>query len=1666
MHFLRSRYFWLFIVAAFIGGGLYFLLRPAEAHETLVFSQDRFAAETEAAIRVVVQNHRSGNPIKGAKVEINLTDADGKSSELGRFKTDANGTLSESVRIPALPPGDYRLGITTRSRKGSDQFERGVTIYRPLRVLLSTDKPIYQPGQTIHLRALATNYIQGTPAQGEPLRFEIRNADGALVFREKRTASRFGIAASDFILADEVSLGSYEVRVYHGEEHSARQVEVKRYVLPRFKVELATDRSFYQPGQRIDGTLKANYFFGKPAAGASVVIRAFSLQEAEQEVARGAGTTNADGEFSFHIQLPGYFTGRPERGGNAFLELVAEVTDTAGQKGRAVMPLTVSSSGLVLEVLPESGSVVPGIKNDFIILVSYPDGRPAAAELTVNGMPHTTGDDGILVWTATPPRDFELNVIARDQRGATAKAKLSVTDGTGISPLLIRTDKAVYQVGDTAQIELHTTEKAKRIFFDVIRGRQTILTRSFPLEDGKAAFSLPLPPDLTGMVKFSAYVISPGGSNLGQTRSVFLSPARGLRVATHLDQDSPYRPGETARIQFLVTDSDDQPAPGALGISVIDESVLFVQESAQGLLKAFLDTESDIQEPRYQIQFRIPPLYALSDRKADHALVSAWLGTLGPAPSRRLNSLVEDGILHPTFMEELERMRLTGQLDFYRDHPQWGPMVELVEGADGSMYPIRAATGAQKVRERQQQRQAVLGLLGRVAIVLWFIAFFALPLIVAVSCGRSMRQSMDQNEWAAGDKPKANALFRTAKMYWTATAIHFLIPPGLFVAGMILAEALGFWRFEMPEPVLWGIALVQGIAALTIFSGILLGLPPPDESSSTLRRWLLTSAVFYLTIFAILQTLILLMARHWDEGILLLWLAQVSLALVLACIVRAAGTSWMERRGARWPQAPANFDGVTVITVIIVLVTLAWAFVPTVGRVRESARRTVAASNLRQVEQAFLIQENDRGGARAEAEGPDQPRVRRDFPETLLWQPELITDDEGRATLDLALADSITTWLGSYDVVDARGRLGQGEVRVPVFQSFFVDLDLPVELSLHDEIALPVVCYNYLDRAQTVRLQFEQQDWYEPLEGSREVEVRLDPGEVRAIHFPLRAVRVGEHPFLVRAIGEAESDAIERVIRVKPTGRQFETVHNADLADGMEWSTVFPQHAIPGSESLVLKLFPSRFSEVLEGMEGMLKVPSGCFEQTSSVNYPNVLALSYLEETGTLTPEIEARARKLINIGYQRLLTFQTKGGGFDWFGRSPANVWLTAYGVRQFTDMAKVHAVDPLIRQRAIEWIYGEQLRDGSWSGARFGSPIIVTAYTVWSLASAGERDGRVEAGADWLRRNRDQLNAPYEIALAANALLTVDSSDPTGRALVRELVASVQSGEQRGSFWKAGRSSIARSYGNAADIETTALAAMALLKDPATSALGIEAVSWISGQRTAWGSFGSTQATILSIEALLRAMSTAKQKEDTIHLSVSLNGRPVEDLAIAPEDYEVMRLISLTSQVKPGTNVVRLSSQSSSDLGVQLAASYWLSETTVEADPVDRESLAITVAYNRATLDVNDILTARVTIENRTGSPIPMPLIDLGIPPGFELQIDSIEELVTRARVIARYEVTGNQLILYLQELPPKQPFSLFYRLRAKHPLRVSSPLAAVYDYYNPNVRAETDGGELEVR
>jgi uncharacterized protein YfaS (alpha-2-macroglobulin family) len=323
--------------------------------------------------------------------------------------------------------------------------------------------------------------------------------------------------------------------------------------------------------------------------------------------------------------------------------------------------------------------------------------------------------------------------------------------------------------------------------------------------------------------------------------------------------------------------------------------------------------------------------------------------------------------------------------------------------------------------------------------------------------------------------------------------------------------------------------------------------------------------------------------------------------------------------------------------------------------------------------------------------------IRSYFPEALYINPEILTNGDGKASITIPLADSITTWRMAILASTQAGALGTGSSELKVFQDFFVDLDLPVTLTQGDVVSIPVAVYNYASRGGDVDLKLESENWFS-LESADRQTVSVEAGQVGAAHFTIAAKKIGRYKLTLTGLmhgGSEREDTVVREIEVVPNGEAKEIVFSSRLDSQVRETVRFPESSIPDASKIFVRLYPGPLSQVIEGMDGILSMPFGCFEQTSSATYPNVLALDYMKRTKKLTPEIHAKAEGFVATGYQRLLTFEVPGGGFSWFGNAPANKILTSYGLMEFHDMANVYDIDPQVIARTRDWLVRQQQPD-----------------------------------------------------------------------------------------------------------------------------------------------------------------------------------------------------------------------------------------------------------------------------------------------------------------------------------------------------------------------------------
>lgn len=472
------------------------------------------------------------------------------------------------------------------------------------------------------------------------------------------------------------------------------------------------------------------------------------------------------------------------------------------------------------------------------------------------------------------------------------------------------------------------------------------------------------------------------------------------------------------------------------------------------------------------------------------------------------------------------------------------------------------------------------------------------------------------------------------------------------------------------------------------------------------------------------------------------------------------------------------------------------------------------------------------------------------------------------------------------------------------------------------------------------------------------------------------------------------------------------------------------------------------------------------------MTYPNVLILGYLRATGKATPEVSLDAETKINLGYQRLLTFEVSGGGFDWFGRAPANVVLTGVALQEFTEMNAVYPIDLAVVDRARQWLLSKQNPDGSWTEAHLpfsltigSGDVAVSAHTVWSLSAAGYDGPEVALGVRWLKGKLQSVQDPYALALVANALIAADPADADGRAILDGLDRSAKR-DDTSAWWGEESTSFCGGHGATGKIETTSLASLALLAGKAHLDTTSKALTFLVRSKDPQGGWPSTQATILSLKALLRASLDLAQGEGQGTVEVKVNGKDAHRFEVAAGQGDVLQLADVTSGIAAGENTVELAFTGKGTFNYQVCGRYYLPWD--KAPREEKKAIDIGVTYDRTTLAKDDLLTARVKVDYLAQTPAGMVIVDLGIPPGFDVDAGSFAELAARQGTphVDKFSITGRQVTLYVGGLEKGRPLEFEYSLRAKYPLKAKTPASTAYEYYAPDRRAEAEPVTLEVK
>lgn len=687
---------------------------------------------------------------------------------------------------------------------------------------------------------------------------------------------------------------------------------------------------------------------------------------------------------------------------------------------------------------------------------------------------------------------------------------------------------------------------------------------------------------------------------------------------------------------------------------------------------------------------------------------------------------------------------------------------------------------------------------------------------------------------------------------------------------------------------------------------------------------------------------------------------------------------------------------------------------------------------------------------------------RTDFRNTIYWNPNVEIDKTGKKTVEFYTSDDITSFRTTLEGVASDGTIGRAEKTIFTQLPFAMTTKIPVEVATEDNLSIPLTLKNNTDKPLGGALTIVSPDGLQAI-ATVPVAQTIMPGVAKTIYLDYKVLdKIGYGDFTVAFKACGLSDALTQKIKIAPKGFPAQVSFSGQEVE--KEYTFEMGHVVNGSVKASFTAFPNVVSDLMKGVEGILQEPYGCFEQTSCTAYPNAMVLDYLKTTDSKDNKTLSRATDLLNRGYKRLVTFETKERGYEWFGANPAHEGLTAYGIMEFVDMKNAGAdIDQKMLDRTAEWLMKRKNGKGGFSREKhayhdFGSisDDVLNAYIVYALAEAGYSDLKKEFETSF--KKAIETKDPYLLAMMANAAYSLKETAKAEDAMT----ALLKSQANNGSFTGATHS-ITYSQGNSLTIETTSLSILALLKSGKNGGAMNNAVQYLVSTRSGSGVFSSTQGTILALKALTEYAKFSKKTTEDGTIIVYVDGKKVGEKSYKAGDKGAIEIAGIEEYIATeGKHTVKVKY-----VGVKTPLPYSVAVNWNTTLPVSNSECNIDLNTKLASKTAKVGETVRLTsvITNKKDAEVPSTMAIIGIPAGFTVQPWQLKELQEK-HIVDYYEIKGNNIAVYYRGLAAKAVKEINLDLKAEIPGVYDAPASSAYLYYTNEYKTWSETERVTIK
>jgi hypothetical protein len=1556
--------------------------------------------------------------------------------------------ISNLILLPGNGLGNFNNFKTTFSV--IDQFKEVNKRIPADRVYLHVDKSLYKPGETVWFTAYVRNSADLKKSdQSDIVHVELYDPNNNMI-NHIRLIAKDGASAGDFLLDENWPGGIYTIKAYTNWQKNdknallyEKKITLQQVILPRLIMKLDFKKKGFGPGDIASANLSLKTLINEPL---SEYEFNYTVQLNSSEYIRKIGQTDNKGEAIIKFQLPENLDSN-----DGLLNVVINHNGNTESVSKSI-PITLNT--IQFEMYPEGGDIIAGFNNRIAFQALDEKGKPCDIEGLVLDKDKdivTTFKSfhkGMGAFWLAPDINQEYQVKITKPKNILQTHLLPRILSHGITLNVEKTENSILKTS----IKSSFSEEIRLI--GQIRGK-VYLDSSLTTKEGVNTIYLNCSKMPAGVLQLTVF----NNKNYEEAeRLVFVNKHRQMNINISTDKEI-YMPREKVKMEVFVTDENNKPIEANLSLAVVDDKLISLADDKSGNILSKLLLEADITGDVDEPSFYFDPEEPNADQALDFLLMTRGWRRFSWQEIKNFNIDTlfanEKAVISGHVYDQKNKMPLAKVSVKIKETD-----IETKTDQNGNFELYNVCLSEPQIIEfvkRGKQRQS------------FYITEYNQNLRVCFHSNMLKGRVKDPSTNEA--IPFANIIVEKDGAIVTGGMSDFdgnytitPVPSGIYTVRCtyvgyeseqvekvpVTSEEVTFLDFDLD-------------AGVTISEVMIYSSPMISADDVSVSRILTTEEIKKMP------------GRSADV-----------IASTVAGVYSENGKI-MNIRGAREEGNAYYIDGVRVIgsrmlpkTAIRDITVITGGIPAKYGDVTGGIIDVQTYSYMDNTNYDWSYDEiyNNFDSYYSKPPVPEAryykareyPEIvyksikkvskREDFRTTVFWDGNIKTNSDGKATVKFYNSDDITTFKTIVEGISHNGLTGRAEQNYAVQSTFSIDAKVPITALFDDEIKVQVNIYNNANYAISGNLFFViPKAWKLQTRIPKSCSIEANSFTAVELCFKVESIP-GKDTFEIGFEGDGIKESLLKDVEVFPigfpttvsfSGNTKSEVYNFDISSPVE-----------GSLEAQFTAYPTMISELLSGIESLIREPYGCFEQVSSATYPNILVLNYLNECDSDEEDVKEKAKRLIEQGYNKLAAYETPTGGFDWYGKSPGSLSLSAYGLLEFSDMKKVHDIvsDKMI-ENTKKWILersdgnGGFIEISSRYGFGYADPDITNAYVVWALAES-ETQG-IDKEVNHIYNQALQSTDPYLIGLSCNALFAYDLNEKAEKLLKK--LCSYQ--QEKGQF-KGALHSITRSTGNSLDIETTAFAILALLESSNINNIVLtKSVDWLLSQRSSYGKFGSTQGTVMALKAITAFARYSKRTSEDGLISLYVDDKLVTQLKYEKDQKGSLSFEDLEQFLSEGNHKIKVEY---SDVKKPLPYSLGINWTSRTPSTASNAPLQIETEINQQAIELGENLRLSIQLTNKTDKGLPSSIAIVGIPGGLSLQPWQLKELQEN-ETFDYYEIVGDELILYYRQMLPEEIREINLDLKSEIKGTYEGIASRAYLYYTDENKYWTAGEKVVI-